>query len=140
MGHDSEAILNMEFVEMAKLMNVYLNHFPKHEKYALSQQIRTCMYDLYSLIVEAQKRYHKKTTLTNMDVRHEQLRMYVNLANSLGYFSFKDGREATKSEVDSVHRYLAISRKIDTIGRMIGGWIRSENSEENKKVVVRDVS
>ena len=135
MGTDSEAIMNMEFVEMAKLMNIYLNHFPKHEKYALSQQIRTCMYDLYSLIVEAQKRYHKKTTLTNMDIRHEQLRMFVNLANSLGYFSFKDGREVTKQEADPVHRYMAISRKIDTIGKMIGGWIRAEN-----KNVVREVS
>ena len=115
--------MNKEFVEMAKLMNIYLNHFPKHEKYALAQQIRNCMYDLYSLIVEAQKRYHKKTTLTNMDVRHEQLRMFVNLENNLGYFSFKDGREAVKSEVNSVHRHLAISRRIDTLGKMIGGCV-----------------
>lgn len=27
-------------VEMLKLLNIYLNHFPKHEKYALANNIR----------------------------------------------------------------------------------------------------
>jgi len=27
-------------VEMLKLLNIYLNHFPKQEKYALANQIR----------------------------------------------------------------------------------------------------
>jgi len=35
MGIHSEAGLNRKFVEFAKLLNIYLNHFPKHEKYAL---------------------------------------------------------------------------------------------------------
>ncbi len=101
-------------------MNVYLNHFPKFEKYALCQQIRVTMYEVYALIIEAQKRYHKKTTLVNLDIRHEQWRMLVNLAHGLGYFEFKDGSEKCgKAE----HRFLAISRLIDEIGRMIGGWI-----------------
>lgn len=91
MGHHSEAELNRKFVETAKLMNIYLNHFPKHEKYALCQQIRLAMYDVYALIVEGQKRYQKKSSLTNLDIRHEQWRMLVNLANNLGYFGFKDG-------------------------------------------------
>jgi len=56
MGKDSEATLNHKFVETAKLMNVYLNHFPKFEKYALCQQIRQSMYEVYGMIVEGQKR------------------------------------------------------------------------------------
>lgn len=112
-------------------MNVYLNHFPKFEKYALCQEIRQCMYDVYALIVEAQKRYHKKTTLNNLDIRHEQWRMLVNLANSLGYFEFKDGKTDDKSpQKTAAHRYLAISRLIDEIGRMIGGWVAFERQQE----------
>lgn len=60
MGFHSEAELDRKFVETAKLMNIYLNHFPKYEKYALCQSIRLAMYTVYALIVEAQKRYHKK--------------------------------------------------------------------------------
>ena len=131
MGQHSEAELNQKFIETAKLMNIYLNHFPKFEKYALAQQIRVCMYEVYGLIVESQKRYHKKTTLTNLDIRHEQWRMFVNLANSLGYFEFKDGKEADKSPAKmAAHRFLAMSRLIDELGRMIGGWIVFERQQE----------
>lgn len=134
MGQHSEAELNQKFIETAKLMNIYLNHFPRFEKYALSQQIRQCMYEVYSLMVEGQKRYHKKTTLSNLDIRHEQWRMLVNLANSLGYFEFKDGKEADKSpEKMAAHRFLAISRLIDELGRMVGGWIVFERQQEQQR-------
>ena len=129
MGFHSEAELNRKFVETAKLMNIYLNHFPKHEKFALCQQIRTALYGVYALIVEAQKRYHKKTTLSTLDVQHEQLRMFVNLAHNLGYFSFKDG-EGKAGQSIAEHRYLAISRLVDELGRMIGGWIVSSRLRE----------
>ena len=136
MGQHSEAELNRKFIETAKLMNIYLNHFPRFEKYALSQQIRQCMYEVYALIVEAQKRYHKKTTLTNLDIRHEQWRMLVNLAHSLGYFAFKDGKSSEETPLKlSSHRHIAINRLIDELGRMIGGWIVSERREEQQREV-----
>ena len=49
MGFHSEAELDRKFVETAKLMNIYLNHFPKYEKYALCQSIRLAMYTVYPL-------------------------------------------------------------------------------------------
>lgn len=131
MSQHSEAELNQKFVETAKLMNIYLNHFPKFEKYALCQQIRQGMYEVYGMIIEGQKRYHKKTTLSLLDIRHEQWRMLVNLANALGYFEFKDGKEADKSpEKLAAHRFLTISLMIDELGRMIGGWIAFERQKE----------
>lgn len=128
MGLHCEANLNQRFIETARQINLYLNHFPRHEKYALAQQIRNALYDVYALIVEAQKRYHKKTTLTNLDIRHEQLRMFVNLAHSLGYFQYRDGRPSAESpEEEAVRRHLVLSRMIDEFGRMIGGWLRLES-------------
>lgn len=124
MGRHSEAELDRKFIETAKLLNIYLNHFPKFEKYALCQQIRQSLYGVYALIIEGQKRYHKKTTLTNLDIQHEQLRMLINLANELGYFEFKDGK-GTSDPSTAERRYLAISLLIDELGRMIGGWIKS---------------
>lgn len=126
MGLHCEAKLVRKFTEFAKLLNTYLNHFPKHEKYGLAQTIRVCAYDLFGLIVEAEKRYHKKTTLTQLDITHEQLRMYVGLANDLGYFGFRAGQQ---SEDSGARRFLALSRHIDELGRMIGGWLRSEQRE-----------
>jgi 23S rRNA-intervening sequence protein len=128
-GFHSEAELNRKFVETAKLMNVYLNHFPKYEKYALCQSIRSAMYEVYALIVETQKRYHKKTSLSLLDIRHEQFRMFVNLAHSLGYFGFKDGK-GNAGEDTAYHRFLAISRLVDELGRMIGGWVVFDRQRE----------
>lgn len=136
MGQHSEAELNRKFIETARLMNIYLNHFPKFEKFALAQQIRVCMYEVYGLITEGQKRFHKKTTLSNLDVKHEQWRMFVNLAHSLGYFQFKDGKTVeTNSNNLAAHRFLAVSKLVDELGRMIGGWLVFERQQEQQREV-----
>lgn len=132
MGLHTEAMLDRRFVEFAKLMNLYLNHFPRHEKFGLSLEIRRAAYDLYGLIVECQKRYHKKTTLTQLDIRHEQLRMLIRLAHELGYFGFKDGKRDHGDKAD--HRYLALSRLVDELGRMIGGWIIADRGKQAERV------
>ena len=115
----------MKFIDFMKLLNTYLNHFPRHEKYGLAQEIRRTAYDVFGMIVEGQKRYHKKTTLVNLDIRHEQMRMLILLANELGYFECKSGAHSKES---SPRRYLVISRLVDELGRMIGGWIKSERA------------
>ena len=58
MGTHSEAQLDVKFIDFARQMNLYLNHFPKHERYGLCQQIRNSAYSVYGFMVEAQKRYH----------------------------------------------------------------------------------
>ena len=134
MALHSEAKLDHKFTEFAKLMNVYLNHFPRHEKYALAQEIRRAAYDVYGFVVEAQKRYHKKTTLTSLDIRHEQLRMFLRLAFELGYFQFKDGSKIEcDPEQEAIDRYLAISLMVDELGRMIGGWMSTERSLDKRE-------
>jgi len=131
MGIHSEAGLNRKFMEFMKLLNIYLNHFPKHEKYALSNLIRNTAYELYDLIVEGQKRYHKKTTLTNLDITHQKLRMQLFLAYELGYFRFKDGKRADKSPKNlEEHRFTAIGKLNDELGKMIGGWINKIKEEK----------
>ena len=134
MSIHSEAKLDRKFIDFARQMNLYLNHFPKHEKYGLSLQIRNAAYDVYGYVVESQKRYHKKTSLTNLDIRHEQLRMLVRLAFELGYFEFDNGeRGAGCPEQLAVKRYTALSSMIDELGRMIGGWLNSELDRERVK-------
>jgi four helix bundle protein len=130
MGTHSEAQLDTKFVDFMKQLNLYLNHFPKFEKYGLCQQIRSCAYSVYGYVIESQKRYQKKTSLTNLDIAHEQLRMFLRLAFELGYFKFKEGVTPEKnSEKTAEHRYLTISRMVDELGRMIGGWIQADKAK-----------
>ena len=129
MGLHSEAGLNRKFMEFAKLMNIYLNHFPKHEKYALANIIRSTAYEMYDYITEGQKRYFKKTSLTGLDIVHEKLRMQLFLAYELGYFNFKDGRDGQNQTGE--RRFGVINSMVDELGKMIGGWIKKVK-EENK--------
>ncbi len=126
MGLHDEARLDRKFTEFAKLMTIYLNHFPRHEKYGLALEIRRAAYAVYGYIVEAQKRYHKKTALTSLDIEHERLRMLLRLAHQLGYFEFKNGQREGAAAQTGEHRYLALSRLVDELGRMIGGWIAAD--------------
>lgn len=130
MALNDEAKLDHKFLALSKQLNLYLSHFPSHEKYGLALQIRTTLYDVYAIVVECQKRYQKKTSLTNLDIRHEQLRMLIRMAHELGYFGFENGSKAQESRQNlAEHRYLAISRMIDEIGRMIGGWIAADRNK-----------
>ena len=131
MGTHCEAGLSRKFMEFIKLLNIYLNHFPKHEKYALSNRIRNTAYEVYDYITEGQKRYYKKTTLTNLDITHEKLRMQLFLAYELGYFHFKDGKQSKRSPKElEGHRFLVISNLNDELGKMIGGWIKKIKEEK----------
>ncbi len=131
MGLHSMSTLDSRLVLMLKQLNKYLNHFPRSEKYGLSLQIRNAAYEVYGLVVESQKRHHKKTSLSNLDIRHEQLRMLVRLAHELGYFQFKDGAQLQQSaEAIAERRHHALSKMIDEIGRLIGGWISAERAKE----------
>ena len=124
MAVDSESNLDKKFIQTMKLLNIYLNHFPSHEKHGLALKIRQTAYDMYDYIVEAQKRYHKKTTLTNLDIKHEQLRMQVRLAFELSYFGHPKTEKMSVQKLNA-KRYLMISASIDEIGKIIGGWIKS---------------
>jgi len=124
MGIHSEAGLNRKFMEFAKLLNIYLNHFPKHEKFALANRIRNTAYEMHDYITEGQKRYFKKTSLTGLDIIHEKLRMQLFLAYELGYFGFKDGKQANKKQEMAIRRFGTINSMIDELGKMIGGWIK----------------
>jgi len=131
MGIHSEPGLYRKLVELLKLLNIYLNHFPKHEKYALANNIRSTAYSIYDLVTEGEKRYIKKTTLTNLDIAHEKLRMQLYLAYELGYFRYSDGKTDNYYLEREANRYQAITKLNDEIGKMIGGWIK-KLKEDNR--------
>jgi four helix bundle protein len=117
------AQLVRKLVIFIQRLNGYLNHFPKSEKYALANRIRNTAYEVFDLVVEGEKRYTKKTTLSSLDIAHERLRMQLFLAFELGYFRYRDGRKDEHPEKLEQKRYTHIGDLCDELGRMIGGWI-----------------
>lgn len=132
MTHDSvahrfpEGNFYRKMVAFLKQLNLYLNHWPKHEKYALAKLVRDDAYLIFDLMVEGQKRYFKKTSLSELDVTIEKLRLKLMLAYELGYFSFKiKGAAVQSSDVISEKRYGVLTVMLDEVGRIVGGWIKS---------------
>lgn len=93
--------------------NICLKQFPKYEKHVMAADIRSSMYKLLNLIVRANKKYYKKTTLQDIDIELEILRTYIRLAadKKLRYLSLK--------------KYENWSKLLNEIGRMLGGWMKS---------------
>jgi len=89
-------------------------HFPKYERHVLCADIRHRCQTMLHLAVRAAKKYHKKTTLQDLDIEVEMMRSLVRLAHRLRYIND--------------HRYEVWSRHIDEVGRMVGGWIQSSKS------------
>ena len=90
-----------------------LNQFPKAEKFSFAQDIRHCLNELLELTITEEKRYIKKTTIENMDICNEKLKIYVRVAHDLKY-------------IDK-HRFAVWETKIVEIGKMIGGLLKSVN-------------
>jgi len=99
--------------DMIEYGYVALRQYPKSERHTLAAETKRSMYELLRLIIRANKRYFKKTTLQDIDIEIDNLRYLIRLANSLGFLPFK--------------QYENWSRKINEIGKMLGGWIKSTN-------------
>lgn len=121
----AESKLHRKLVLFGAALETRLQHFPSCHKYALTQELRRGFADVYCLVVEAQKRWHKKTTLGNLDVRHEQVRMLLWLAFELGLFGAVKGR-IENDQLEADRKYLYLSAMWDEIGAIIGGWINKE--------------
>lgn len=137
MTHDSvahrfpEGNFYRKMVAFLKQLNLYLGHFPTHEKHALCHAIRSDAYLIFDLMVEGQKRYFKKTSLTELDVSLERLRMKLMLSYELGYFGFKHkGEKIENSPVAGEKRYGVLSVMVDEIGRIVGGWIKAVKEDQ----------
>lgn len=104
--------------EKTREMMIYgyqaLKQFPKHETHVLGAEIRRTMLQLLRLIITAFKRYHKKTTLTDLDIELSILKRQVRISKDLRYIDTK--------------KYKLWSEKIIEIGKMLGGWMRSVKS------------
>ena len=107
-------IIEQRVREMMQYGYVALRQFPKSERHVLGAEIRTSMLTLMRLVITAAKRYHKKTTLTDLDVELAVLQNQVRLARDLAYLP--------------IGKYQHWSGLNLEIGRMIGGWLEHERA------------
>lgn len=65
---NDELIIQTKTRDMMKYGFICLRQFPKNERFILCADIRRSMYSMLRLTVVASKRYHKKTTIQDLDI------------------------------------------------------------------------
>lgn len=88
-----------------------LKQFPRSEKHTFAAEIKDAMIKLLKLIITANKKYHKKTTVREMDTQLELLTTYIRLAKDLEFLPFR--------------KYGIWSTKLNEVGKLIGGWMKT---------------
>ena len=88
-----------------------LAQFPKSEKFALAADIKRCLDLILERVIEASKKYYKKTTLQELDVEVTKLKAYLRLSLQLHFLPPK--------------KYEIWSGMAVEIGKMVGGWLKS---------------
>ena len=99
--------------ELLKYLIGVLKHFPREQKFLIGDRVQGLVSDILELFIEAfySSGKAKKEKLVQANILLEKLRYYIRLAYELGYYNSK--------------RYGQIMDKIQHIGRMNGGWIKS---------------
>ena len=89
--------------------------YPKSEKPGFVADYKKILLEFLKYIITAQKKYYKKTTLQDADIQLELLRLFNDLSYDLKFIDEK--------------RYLLISDRLCEIGRLLGGWIKSQKEK-----------
>lgn len=107
-----KSILTVTY-EFLKFMIGVVKHFPRDQKFLIADRMQNMVSDVLEIFIEA---YYssgkgKKAKLLQANIYLEKLRYYVRLCHELGFYNSR--------------KYAIIMEKIQEIGKINGGWIKS---------------
>ena len=103
--------------ELILYTNPEIEQFPRAQR-KLADDIRETMLSILRLVVTLENKHYKKTTLGELDNEVDVLRHLIRLAADPQYMR-------SRKPCLSLKKYENISRKVNEIGRMIGGYYKS---------------
>jgi hypothetical protein len=97
-----------------------LNKFPRDQKFVLGDRIETKLLDVQESCLRAYYSRDKRGYLLEANLQLEVARHLVRLAHALKLFSN--------------HAYGVLAEKMDEVGRMTGGWLKSVSSAQGAPI------
>jgi hypothetical protein len=103
--------------ELYSVFHEYRKVISKVDRFTIYERSENLMIDLIELFLEAgyTKTGSKSAMLEKASVKLNTLRFFVRLMKETKVFDLK--------------KYTTLQEKIDEIGRMLGGWIRSSTNK-----------
>jgi len=104
-----------KFVQTYKLWDEFKNHFPKKSRYTLGLKIDSLFIEIIELLFTASYlgKEQKLPYLQKAGGKLDLLKFFLQIAWEL-------------KTIDN-NKYITLSKQLEEIGKMIGGWIRSLN-------------
>ena len=109
-------IIQQKVYDMIMYAYPAIEQFPKSQKFSLAQDMKKCLDAIMRYVIAANKKYTKKTTLQELDIENEALKIYIRMAFELGYLPPK--------------KYEIWSGMAVEVGKMIGGWIKAARDSQ----------
>ncbi len=95
------------------LLRIYkeIHKFPKEYRYSLGQSLQTACLEFLDCIIIANSEINKKPHLKKANTHLDRMRIYIRLCFGL--------------KIIGVKKYEVLSKYVDEVGKMLGGWIKS---------------
>lgn len=111
----NDLLIYQKHLDLIEYAYNLLKKYPKSEKYAMAAQIKNSMFDSLKLILRANKVYGNRQVriehLNALDAEIQLQKVLVRLSQQNQYITHSN--------------YMEWSRRLDEIGRILGGWIKS---------------
>ena len=93
--------------------------FPKSQRGVLARRIQGELFCVYELLVKAGTQERPRSILAEADQGLIRLRTYLRLSRDLGLLSG--------------NQYEHAARLVAEVGRLLGGWIKSEEAKQKNQ-------
>jgi hypothetical protein len=105
--------LVQKLVLVYKLWHEIIPHFPKDSKYTLGSKIDSLFLETIEYIVKAEysDKLEKLISLKRASVKLDLVKFFLQIAWEIKSLDNK--------------KYISLSEKLNEIGKMLGGWIKS---------------
>ena len=91
--------------------------YPKHQRFVLAKRIEEAALSFQDQIVWASKSKNTADALRNADYHLHRLKIYSRLS--------------VKMKLLSIGQYEHLAKRLEELGRLLGGWMRSISSNRN---------
>jgi hypothetical protein len=110
---NSKETITAKAYDLLKYSLPMLDGLPRSQKFTLGDRIQNHLSDLLEMLIEAYflPAPEKRPILLRVNIRLEMLRHYYRLAYEGGHYNSL--------------RYKDFAERLDEIGRMVGGWLKS---------------
>lgn len=103
--------------DLYKLLHTYRHGVAKQDRHTIWQRLENAALDLLESILSASQtaKLEKVAILQKASVKLNLVRVFVRLLK--------------ETKVIDLKKYVSIEERVDEIGRMLGGWIKSNRAD-----------